>query len=345
MKIGFACKYVHPQRDLKPKQLKEIEQPLNCRATTVRWLNEHKQDAEDKLWELMQHNIESIYELIGYVSTLPNELRMIRISSPILPVATEATWKYFWSKPDVIDYCEKNFIRCGNLARDKNVRLSMHPGQFTVLASDNPDIVERSIEEFEYHVNMARWMGYGKEFQDFKINVHISGRKGPQGIIDVMRRLTPEARNVLTIENDEMKWQLEHSLELEKTCALVLDIHHHWVATGEYIDANDDRVKRVVDSWRGKRPTLHYSVSREDVLVDHDPDTLPDMDTLLEQGFKKTKLRAHSDFYWNSAVNHWAWSFTDYFDIMCESKAKNLASIDFYNKQSWKFMPQQATAS
>jgi len=345
MKIGFACKYVHPQRDIKPKQLKEIEQPLNCRATTVRWLNEHKQDAEDKLWELMQHNIQSIYELIGYVSTLPNELRMIRISSPILPVATEATWKYFWSKPDVIDYCEKNFIRCGNLARDKNVRLSMHPGQFTVLASDNPDIVERSVEEFEYHVNMARWMGYGKEFQDFKINVHISGRKGPQGIIDIMRRLTPEARNVLTIENDEMKWGLEHSLELEKTCALVLDIHHHWVATGEYIDATDDRVKRVIDSWRGKRPTLHYSVSREDVLVDHDPDTLPNMDKLLEQGYKKTKLRAHSDFYWNSAVNHWAWSFTDYFDIMCESKAKNLASIDFYNKQSWKFMPQQAVAS
>ena len=345
MKIGFACKYVHPQRDLKPKQLKEIEQPLNCRATTVRWLNEHKSEAEDRLWELMQHNIESIYELIGYVSTLPNELRMIRISSPILPVATEATWKYFWSKPDVIDYCEKNFIRCGNLARDKNVRLSMHPGQFTVLASDNPDIVERSVEEFEYHVNMARWMGYGKEFQDFKINVHISGRKGPQGIIDIMRRLTPEARNVLTIENDEMKWGLESSLELENTCALVLDIHHHWVATGEYIDATDDRVKRVIDSWRGKRPTLHYSVSREDVLVDHDPDTLPNMEKLLEQGYKKTKLRAHSDFYWNSAVNDWAWSFTDNFDIMCESKAKNLASIDFYNKQSSKFMPQQAVAS
>lgn len=223
-------------------------------------------------------------------------------------------------------------MRCGDLARDNGVRLSMHPGQFTVLASDNPEIVERSIEEFEYHVNMARWMGYGREFQDFKINVHISGRKGPQGIIDVMRRLTPEARNTITIENDEMKWGLEHSLELEKTCALVLDIHHHWVATGEYIDANDDRVKRVIDSWRGKRPTLHYSVSREDVLVDHNANVRPDMDTLLEQGYKKAKLRAHSDFYWNNAVNNWAYTFTKDFDIMCESKAKNLASIDFYNK-------------
>ena len=41
---------------------------------------------------------------------------------------------------------------------------------------------------------------YGKTFQDFKINVHISGRRGPQGIIDILPRLTPEARNTLTIE-------------------------------------------------------------------------------------------------------------------------------------------------
>ena len=124
---------------------------------------------------------------------------------------------------------------------DRFYKVNMHELKIIEDYSDldagnvSDDIVDRSIEEFEYHVNMARWMGYGKEFQDFKINVHISGRKGPQGIIDVMRRLTPEARNVLTIENDEMKWQLEHSLELEKTCALVLDIHHPWVATGEYL--------------------------------------------------------------------------------------------------------------
>ena len=55
---------------------------------------------------------------------------------------------------------------------------------------------------------------------------------------------------------------------------------------------------------------------------------------LLEQGYKKAKLRAHSDYYWNDAVNEWAWTFTDDFDIMCESKAKNLASIDFYNRMT-----------
>ena len=210
----------------------------------------------------------------------------------------------------------------------------MHPGQFTVLASDNPNIVNRSIEEFEYHVDVARWMGYGRQYQDFKINVHIAGRKGPAGILAAYPRLSPEARNTITIENDEMSWGIEASLELRDKLALVLDIHHHWVKTGEYIQPTDDRYLRIVDSWRGVRPVIHYSVSREDLLVGHDVNTLPNMDELLEQGFKKAKLRAHSDYMWNDAVNDWALSFRDSADIMVESKAKNLASIKLLDHNS-----------
>ena len=92
---------------------------------------------------------------------------------------------------------------------------------------------------------------------------------------------------------------------------MVVDIHHHWChSAGEYISANDDRIKRVQDSWRGVRPAMHYSVSREDLLVDHPSSIKPDFGKLLEQGYKKAKLRAHSDYYWNDAVNEWAWTFT-----------------------------------
>jgi UV DNA damage endonuclease len=203
----------------------------------------------------------------------------------------------------------------------------MHPGQFTVLASDREDVVNRSIEEFEYHVDMAKWMGYGLNFQDFKINVHISGRAGPDGIKRVIPRLSPEARNCLTIENDEISWGLDSSLELVNDCALVLDIHHHWIKTGEYIEANDPRIAMVIDSWRGTRPVIHYSVSREEHLTDHCRDTLPHLDTLMEAGHKRAHLRAHSNFYWNKAANQWALSHGDWADIMCESKGKNLASF------------------
>ena len=312
----------------KKKLLEEIQRPLNTRSTTVQWLNRQTREvAEQRLWDIMVHNIQSYANLIEYVGSLTDELRMVRLGSDVLPVYTEPTWGYYWRKPDVREYCEKHFAPIGERARALDVRLSIHPGQFTVLASGNPEIVERSIEEFEYHTDVIRWMGYGKTFQDFKCNVHISGRQGPAGIKHaVNNRLSPEARNAITIENDEMSWGIDASLELVDTCALVLDIHHHWVRTGEYIRPTDDRYLRMIDSWRGVRPVIHYSVSREDLLVDHDTNTLPDMESLLEQGYKKQKLRAHSDFMWNRAVNDWALSFRDTADIMVESKAKNLAS-------------------
>ena len=334
-RIGFACKFMHSDQTLKKKLLEEIERPLLSRCTTVAWLNRQTiEDAEQRLWDLMVHNIKAFENLVEYVGGLSDELHMVRLGSDVLTVYTEPTWSYFWKKPDVRAYCEKHFAKVGELARKLDVRLSMHPGQFTVLASDNPNIVNRSIEEFEYHVDVARWMGYGRQYQDFKINVHIAGRKGPAGILDAYPRLSPEARNTITIENDEMSWGIEASLELRDKLALVLDIHHHWVKTGEYIQPTDDRYLRIVDSWRGVRPVIHYSVSREDLLVGHDVNTLPNMDELLEQGFKKAKLRAHSDYMWNDAVNDWALSFRDSADIMVESKAKNLASIKLLDHNS-----------
>jgi UV DNA damage repair endonuclease len=332
-KLGFACKWIDHAGQVDGIKPKDDCKQYNTGSTTVAWLKRQSQSAaEEKLWDLMKGNIESVRLLVEKVGTLNDDLRMVRISSDILPVYTQRDYSYFWRLPDVRAYAEKHFAQVGALARSRSVRLSFHPGQFTVLASDNPEIVDRSIEEFEYHVDMARWMGYGKTFQDFKINVHIAGRQGPQGIVDALSRMTPEARNCLTIENDEMTWGIEDSLELVDHCALVLDIHHHWIKTGEYIEPTDDRFKRIVDSWRGVRPVIHYSVSREDCLVEHSQHQRPDLRTLLESGYKKAKLRAHSNFYWNQPVNEWALSFRPYVDTMCESKAKNLASFALYDE-------------
>jgi len=332
-RIGFACKYLHPDQTQKKKVLEELQRPLTEKCTTVAWLNRQTRDvAEERLWDIMVHNAAAAKRLVEYVGSLPQELRMVRLGSNQLPCATESSWMYFWSKPDVVAYCEKHYAKVGEAARALDVRLSMHPGQFTVLASDNDEIVERSIDEFEYHVNLLRWMGYGKKFQDFKCNVHISGRKGPAGIKDVLKRLSPEARNTITIENDENSWGLDASLELADDLALVLDIHHHWVKTGEYIEPNDDRIYRIIDSWRGERPAMHYSISREDYLTDANPSVRPDMDTLLESGYKKQKLRAHSDYLWNDACNDWALSHWEWADIMVEAKMKNLANTQLLER-------------
>ena len=324
-RIGFACKF----SEHTPKGVASVPD-LNYKGTTVAWLKRQRpNEAEDRMWTIVMHNIAATKSLVNKVGELDAHLRMVRLGSDMLPMYTEPSFRYFYSKLDVRDYIEKHLSEVGRLARDRDVRLSFHPGQFCVLASDNAGIVDRSIEEFEYHADMARYMGYGQKFQDFKINVHISGRQGPEGIRKAYQRLSPEARNTITIENEEITHGLDTCLSISDLVPIVLDIHHHWVREGEYIQPGDDRVKRVIESWRGVRPTCHYSVSREDELAGHDPLVLPDHGLLLANGKRKAGLRAHSDYYWNQAVNDWAKEFAQDFDIMCESKAKNLASFKF----------------
>ena len=333
-RIGFACKYIDFPSQVNGIKPKDDCKKYNTGSTTVAWLNRQTKDtACEKLWSLMEQNIESIRLLVERVGGLDDSLRIVRLGSDILPVYTESTWSWFWQQPDVREYCARGFAAVGDMARSRDVRLSFHPGQYVCLASDNPDIVDRSIEEFEYHVAMVRWMGYGKTFQDFKINVHIAGRQGPAGIRAALPRLSPEARNTITIENDEITWGIDASIELANDCALVLDIHHHFIKTGEYIQPEDDRFKRIVDSWRGVRPVIHYSYSRNEHLPEGFPhDEFPNLEKLLESGHKKSRLRAHSDFYPNEKVNAWALSFLETADIMAESKGKNLASFALYEQ-------------
>ena len=328
-RIGFACKFAEIN---KKGEISSVE-GLNTGGTTLAWAKRQTNASivEDKIIEVAKRNILNTHALVKKVASLEPELRMLRITSDMFSFYTHPDYHYFWQRQDVQDSLQRWMAPIGETAREHDVRLSFHPDQFVVLASDREEVVNNSIREFEYHADMARWMGYGRTFQDFKINVHISGRQGPAGIKRVISRLSPEARNTLTIENDEISWGIDSSLELVDTCALVLDIHHHWVMTGEYIEVNDDRIKRIKDSWKGVRPVIHYSVSREDLLPEHCKSTRPDLTALIESGHNKQKIRAHSDYYWNDAVNEWAITHNEWADMMCESKAKNLASFTLYD--------------
>ncbi len=330
-RIGFCCKWLTDASECGGMKVNAANRELNGRSTTMRWLREHPKEAEQRQWDIMNHNAAAALKMVETVGALRPELRMVRLGSEMLQGYTEPNWKAWWQQADIQRHLENIFRPIGDRARELGVRLDFHPGQFCVLASESDGIVERSIEEFEYHADMARWMGYGGSWHDhgFGINVHLSGKGGPEKFLRTLGRLSPEARNLITIENDEISYGLDVTLAVADHVALVLDIHHHFIKTGEYIDPQDSRAQRVLESWRGVRPLCHYSVSREDILVDHDPGVRPDLADLLARGFKKQKLRAHSDFYWNRAVNDWAATFSPYFDIECESKGKNLASFSF----------------
>ena len=326
-KIGFACKISEFNSKNEVVSIPEY----NSRSTTVSWLNRQSKDvAETKLWELMEHNIEAARKAVAYVGNLEESLRCFRLGSDILPVFTQRDWSWFWRTSDVRTYLEREFRTVGDAARKMGVRLSFHPGQFCCVVSDNSDIVDRSIEELEYHADMIRWMGFGQSKLNFKLNVHLSGRRGVSGFEDAWNKMSTELRNCLTLENDEYQKGLDDLLILKDKVGIVLDIHHYLIKEEEYIQANDPRIEQVIESWQGVRPTIHYSQSREEYIGNFS-NIIPSMKEMLTEA-KKGKLRAHSDFYNNRKINEWALSHLEWADILAEAKGKNLASLDLFNQ-------------
>jgi UV DNA damage repair endonuclease len=165
-RIGFCCKWLNDPSECGGMKVNAKDRDLNGRSTTMRWLREHADEAEQRQWDIMNHNAAAAVKMIERVATLPPERRMVRLGSEMLQGYTEPSWIDWWQRQEIQDHCEKIFAPIGETARRHGVRLSFHPGQFCVLASEADEIVERSILEFEYHADMARWMGYGKSWHD-----------------------------------------------------------------------------------------------------------------------------------------------------------------------------------
>lgn len=324
-RIGYCCLYRPPLPDPKKAQR------LNLSDTTITALSRMaRSDALEKVLALVARNLAALEAHMRRVATAAPLERMLRIGSNVLPAYTHPVAHWMYGEPVMRELVEQGLARVGEAAREGNVRVSMHPGPFCLLASANPKVVENGIAEFEYHADLMRWMGFagGWHPHGAHVNIHVGGAAGGiDGFRAGLARLSADACGLITVENDEMQFGLDALLPLAGSLPLVLDLHHHWVhSRGDYIQPDDPRIATVEASWRGVRPVSHISVSREDVLPDHPADRLPGYAALAASGLTARDLRAHSDMMWNLAVNDWVAAHLAWTDIEVEAKAKNLAS-------------------
>lgn len=323
-RIGYCCKFVSPDGD------ETRDREMNVRGLTMAYLG--RQDpvaAFDKLSEIVRHNLEVVHRQIEEVTTRPALERLLRLSSDILPGYTHPTAKPYYADGDLQATVERSLAAAGERARAGGVRLSMHPAQHAILATVGKSL-DNAVQDIEYHAVVMQMLGYGGGWHPHGASVNVHGGQralGAAGLREGLSRLSTAARNLVTVENDEVSFGIDDLLPVADEVAIVVDIHHHWIkSAGEYLQPDDPRIDRVRASWRGVRPLAHVSVSREPLLEGHDPDALPDFDALLAQGLKPKDLRGHSDMMWNRAVNdlvrrHLVWA-----DFEVEAKLKNLAS-------------------
>lgn len=324
MKIGFCGKFFFED--------KNKEKIFNFKTTTLTYLRKkNTKEVEEKLTEILNYNLHCLDFIYDYFKGKEDIYKMFRLGSDILPFYVE--YNDFYKKNESL--IEGKLRDFGEKARAINLRLSFHPDQFVILNNPNKRIRTNSINEFEYHTDVARMMGFTNSFHEngFACNIHMGGKKYDHNeFLKGFNQLSEEAKRIITIENDEFSHGLDSVLKIAENVAIVLDIHHHWINTGEYISAEDPRITTILNSWRGVRPKIHNALTHESVIKNEKG--LYNLNELLNKGFNKRDLRKHSEIFYNEDQNKWALSFIEKFDLQLECKKKNYAQeklIEFYN--------------
>lgn len=278
-------------------------QDSNCKMGTVtvksmQPLSDSQQ--YNKLVGKVKQNLNALRSQINYISRQPEQLRMFRITSSLLPLYDHPELGSLYDQP-LLNLIKQSLTATGQVAKQSGVRLSMHPDQYVVINSDKPEVVEKSIKNLYMHKFILDCLDYGAS-DGAVINIHLNGKTDviPSGISDLLP--------LLSFENDETKGTTERVLGVceKHSIKMVLDLHHHWVNSGRYLERSDNTVERIIDTWQGVTPKLHLS----------QPKTLSD-------GFKGK--RSHSDQITDKNLINYLLDWKD-FDIVVEAKHKNVAT-------------------
>jgi len=213
-----------------------------------------------RLIETIGQNLKCLYRILEY--NIREKLYFFRITSDLVPFASHPVNKYRWQ-----EFFKREFLKIGDLIRRHDLRISMHPDQFTLINSIDPLIFRRSSAELEYHADVLNVMGLNN---DAKIQIHVGGvygdkKKSMRRFVSRCKKLTMRVRKRLVIENDERNYKLSDCLALsgETNIPVLFDAYHHERNNdGESITECLKEAGRTWSSTDGI-PMIDYSQQKE----------------------------------------------------------------------------------
>ena len=216
-----------------------------------------KNATEDRLMELISHNLRSLENLVDY--NVRNNIRLFRISSDIIPFASSPVNELEWW-----ELFREDFERIGGKISESGMRVSMHPGQYTVLNSPDRGIVERAVLDLEYHNRFLNCLG---ATSINKIILHLGGVYGDEKsamerFAENYKRLEDAIKDKLVLENDDRSYNVCRILETAVPLGIPVvydNLHNHVKGC-----ASEDDIEWIMEcrkTWNPKDGTqkIHYS--------------------------------------------------------------------------------------
>ena len=279
------------------------EEPIRFRTTTVRYVSTLKDKGKNPLEFLstiIESNLQNLLLAVNYCGD--HGIGAFRINSGLLPIYTHPEWGYHLDELPNSKILANAFFMVKKEARDRNIRLSLHPDQFVVLNSPKEDVVQRSLADLEYHGLLAKLVGADV------INIHCGGGYGDKiSALDRFKinfsRLTQDVQNLLTLENDDKVFTPNDLIPLccDLKIPFVYDVHHHRCLPDEL--TIETATNLALKTWN-REPLFHISSPKE--------------------GWSSRKPQFHDDFIDPFDVPD-EWKKIDPLTIDVEAKAKEVA--------------------
>jgi UV DNA damage endonuclease len=262
-------------------------------------------------------SLQYVEQILRYAAA--QGIRMYRLSSNIAPYYTDLTRPEFGNQ---LAEAREELAATGELARQLDIRLSIHPGQYTVLNSPDERIVEAARRELQYATDVLDLMG---QSNDNKIILHVGGVYGdkPAALARWIARyaaLPERVRARLVIENDDRLYSVGDVLEVSTATGapVVFDNLHHALNPTPGLPERA-ALQAALATWPPTQtPKTHYSDRRTTPIEVRRNGVVKQV---------KPSYGAHADYVDPArfaAYVQAAHGLPD-FDVMFEAKAKDLA--------------------
>jgi UV DNA damage endonuclease len=271
-------------------------------------------------WQSNPHlrtSIGYMREVFEYLDEV--DIRMYRISSDFVPYCTHPDLPQFHGQ---IGECSSDLAALGRMARERGIRLSLHPSQFVLLSAQDPRINDKGIWDVNSQAELLDAMEQGP---DAVVIIHMGGAYGDKDsaiarFIENWPRLSESGRRRLVIENDETLYTVQDCLRVHEATGirLIFDHQHHLLNPGTL--TLGEACRAALATWKdGVQPKIHFSSPRLDSRT-------------VTRGKKEVTaaplLSQHADYV------H-PWEFAAFlremgsapFDIMLEAKMKDEALL------------------
>lgn len=254
-RIGYACMNM----DTIPESF------ATCRINNITELRIH---------EMIRHNLQVLESMIDY--NITNNNHLYRISSSLIPFGSSELNHVNWAE----EY-ETDFKRIREKIEKNDIRISCHPGQYTVINSPDKSIVAASIRELSYHAQILDVLSGNAAC---KMVLHVGGVYGDkesamQRFIDVYQHELPACvKKYLVIENDDRLYTLDDVLQIASIIKIpvIYDNLHHDANPSLQGVSQEILMRRVIETWKDTDgiPKVHYSQQAKDKRIGAHSETI-----------------------------------------------------------------------